>query len=312
VDKSVIRRVALAVVLVGGGALGVWLLDDRGDDARTETGPPITTMPPRIPDGLQAVSYHGVEILVPEDWTIGNAHCGTPQGNTVMLPVGAVDLCLVAEPVGLTVVEVRPVEPGSLAGDARSDSERVLAEPGVVVTVRGPDAALREKILDDVRVTPVDSNGCDDRVASMEHPSPSGRPGAAEATVPGEPMSASMCRYEDLWLARSVPPLSGAELRQVVDQLNALPEGVSLPGPEFQFDCTPMPHLCAADERRGFVLRFDYAEGPPVLVHVRIAGTTEIAVANGDRTTKVDSALVLRISQDLGYDGTIPDPRNLR
>jgi hypothetical protein len=89
-----------------------------------------------------------------------------------------------------------------------------LPSPGVFIEVAGPNATLREEILDSVRVVAVDSNGCPAKVAPAER---SGGPPAISA-----PTTAVVCRYYGGWLALSATA-TAPRIDRMVSALDGLP-----------------------------------------------------------------------------------------
>jgi hypothetical protein len=201
---------------------------------------------PVVPTGTQPVSFHGLQLFVPAAWTLQHTRCGTPLTDTAVVRDGSpVATCFLNEPSGLTVAELHPLdspdgkvldararEPLSVDGHAARRGEgtafgrsvEVLSVPdvGVVVEARSPDLALRHRIVASARVVPVDSLGCLDHVAPLAPSGQSDHEGAAEALVPGSPVSASVCRYSGSWLMRSLA-LPDSRLTGLVQLMNSLP-----------------------------------------------------------------------------------------
>lgn len=59
-----------------------------------------------VPDGMQLVGYGRVAVVVPSDWSIGDEYCGTPQSDTVLLPMGLTLGCAPPVPPGVTNVQL--------------------------------------------------------------------------------------------------------------------------------------------------------------------------------------------------------------
>lgn len=300
---------------------------DPPDARRLAASEPTTTSTPSpspVPPGTQAVSFHGVEVLVPAEWTINTVRCSSPIADTVIIEDGAPQpACASAQTPGLTVVRLMPIESfnsqawselatesvtvsGHPASRGTGMSERsqtelavlLLPGPGVAVTVESPDPAYAEQLLDTVRAAAIDSVGCRDRLPTL-----ASQPDLSEADplVPGSPTSASICRYTGGWLYRSaaVPTTDVDELVQI---LNALPLGVSTPGPGFFIT----PEACAEEPDRTFVIQLGYPDGSEVDVHVNLNGCKDIAATNGNRTTKLDAPLVDFLLGLVSYDGGFP------
>lgn len=315
---------------------------EQGQDTEAASGADATAPGPTstdaVPAGLQPVSFHGVEVLVPASWSINAIRCGsTPTQDTVVIEDGSPQAaCLQAQPPGLTVLRLAPLgEPFDGAAGFATDTTTVsgqparrgvgtldranggqqweveiavlvLPGPGVLVTVESPDPTYAQELLDSVRIVDVDSVGCRDRVPPLEPRPGDSRSGAADRLVPGAPTSAAICRYVGDWLARSAA-VPRDDVGQLVTILNALPVGVSTPGPGFFVT----PESCADDPARVFVVQFAEADGTASDVHVNLDGCRDIAATNGVRTTKLDGPLVDFLIGAVGYDGGFPDPSEL-
>jgi hypothetical protein len=226
---------------------------------RSDPSPkPSTTTP--LPAGFKLVSYHGIEIGVPEAIRVDTALCAPTQIDVVVVDAGIVHGCAgqahagpPPSPAGLTVVSLDSTEqyhPGlnrTLPTDGPTselDGHRafrsypasssvpgitgvlVVPDYGVQVTVTAPTRVGVDQILDTVRVSPVDHLGCPDRGSTatpFDH-----RP--ADSLVPGRPTSVVTCHYHQfvaggpLWLTGSGVTVPAADLPALVDELNALPE----------------------------------------------------------------------------------------
>lgn len=299
---------AAAVVAVVAGAV----VADASSRGSRRAVPPAASPSVQIPAGTQPVSFHGVTVFVPANWRIGAQRCGTPVENTVILP-GPILYCRLGGKPLVTVVDLQPLTAGSLSAarrgrpeDRRYGDVRTFPDVGVLVSARSLDRRLVRRILDSARLTPVDAFGCRDRAQSLKPTAKPSHPGAAVNLVPGSPRSATICRYEGDWLARSVrvPPNQLATLTGI---LNRLPAGRSRPGPNTSASARSLEE----DRHRGFVVQFTYAGPPRLDVYVHI-GDRDLTAANGARTTKIDEPLVTTLLSLVGYDGGYPNPRDYR
>jgi len=285
-----------------------------------------------VPVGMQPVSYHGIEMFVPAAWTPNDENCGTPLHDTVLIGDGYDADCLQPQPPGLTVVRLMSVDsllgkqsariattPATIDGKpARKGTGTpahsatpiaVLAVPslGVVVSVESPASATTQSLLASAHIVSVDAFGCRSEVQTLLASDKSPRPGAAQSLVPPTPTNATICRYANEWLARSVL-VSPQQLGKLVSILNTLPAGISQPGPGFAED----PQDCNADTRRGFIIQLGYATQPGVKVFVHIGGCHDLSASNGSRTTKINNELATFLVGLAGYDAGFPDPNTLR
>lgn len=264
---------------------------------------PSTT--PAVPAGKQAVSWHGVQLFVPAEWTLDDAICGTPQRDTVLRP-GPVDLCRMPSVLGLTVVQFSPLTgtefstapataaktPVDLAGTAARRGSRtnigeryaVLVVPNlqVVVTVSAPTLAEADELLDTAGIVDVDANGCRSRLDSSRAQDLSGREDAAQQLLPGAPTDVSVCRYEELRLeeSRRLEPSTIAATQRALD---ALPTGRSGRRPPEEI----AEAYCRSIDDNVTTLDASYAEGPDLTVFLRDQACTDRSPTNGTVTRKL-------------------------
>lgn len=287
--------------------------------ALTGKQPPQQPAVPPVPPGKQAASWHGVEVLVPAEWEIGDQRCGTAQSDTVLRP-GPVLSCLPPPVPGLTVVEfdalsadprtraaqlaavaTTPVEVSgvpALRGSRPLDDEpgvqRVLVVPSedVVVSVRSPDPARADALLADVRVVEVDAAGCRSRIPGAQPTEPAAREDAESSLVPGSPTAASLCRYGGLRLEAS-RRLDREQVRDLQRRLDALPTGRSgrVPPDEISDD------YCAEIDDDVDLLDVDYDAGPAVQVYVKAQGCTDRSPTNGSTTRRLTVSLSSMLSR---------------
>lgn len=281
-----------------------------------------------VPAGTQPVSFHGVEVFVPQAWTINDTRCGTAQHDTAIIEDDGspTPTCATRQPPGLTVVRItdtntpmgraratvaqqpttvdgKPARYGTgvPAGQQATLNVLVLQAPGVVISVESPDSAAARNILESARIVATDSFGCRAAVTTLV-PSERGDQSAGAGTlVAGHPTSASICRYSGDRLARSAA-VQPSLIPGLVDMLNGLPTGVTQPSPGYSEDRA----ACASDAQRGFVIRFSYPTRPPAEIYVHIGGCDGLSASNGTRTTKIDAQLVTLLTTAVGYDSSIP------
>jgi len=189
--------------------------------------------------------------------------------------------------------------------DGHSRVVLVIPDLDVAVIATSRDAALARRIVASTTIRPVDAAGCHDPIARLRPGRPA-RHGTAARLVPASPTAGAVCRYTDLRLERSTA-LTAQQLGHLVGILDGLPAGTSRPGGGYGITTDS----CQEEERRGFVLRFDYASGPPVEVVVHIGSCGQLSAANGARTTKLSPELVTTLIELVGYDGGFPNPADL-
>jgi hypothetical protein len=276
------------------------LLDDGGSP-----GPDVATQPaPVAPAGQRAVSWHGVQVFVPVTWKLEDLHCHQAQSDTVVRPGGRDD-CLMPYVPGLTVVEfqagtesvpdAQPVEVSGHDGSrgtvplTEEDGVRavlVLPDLDVTVSVRSPDEAAAEAILDTAAVVDVDALGCASRLPDTT-PLPPDVPGAADRVLPGEPARVALCEYGDLRLERSgiLPP---DQVRAFQAALDAAPVGSS----PSRSGTEVAPDLCPEYDRAPMVVQAEYADGGRLQVFTRLNSCTGPDPDNGARQVVVDAEAI--------------------
>lgn len=98
---------AAAVAVIAGGTA---LLSTPGTVPGPQ--PPAASPAPAAPStGQRLVGVGHAAIAVPQRWGTNDARCGTPQKDTVIIDVGAIDACATARPQGVESVEVTQGEP---------------------------------------------------------------------------------------------------------------------------------------------------------------------------------------------------------
>lgn len=309
--------VAAAVALVVAGAV---LLRPAG----TSRAP----AQPAVPAGQQAVSWHGVQVLVPASWKVDDTFCGTPQSDTVVRRGDGRD-CLKKQEPGLTVLRfdelaaeprtrgrleaANATEPVDLAGTpARRGTlpaaemvpgsvGRVLVVPSVsvVLVAQAPSVARADALLDTARVVDVDANGCPTRVPGTMPDGPARRAGAGAALLPGTPASVSVCQYEDRLLeaSRRLPPSLVTALQT---QLDGLPTGRSGRVPPRNI----APDFCPTLDDDGVLLDATYDRGPGVQVWVRDQACTDRSTTNGSAVRRATGLEVYALLHGEG----LPEP----
>lgn len=306
------RAAGVAAAVVAVVVAANLVVHDSGDPRRPVT--PATTSAVPVPPGMQPVSYHGVTVFVPASWRMDALTCGKAlEGTVIVGRPGATPACLVQPTPQVSVVTLEQFTPRALAEartfepwDKRRVDVRVFDDVGVLLSARSLDEALVRRVLDSARVTPIDHVGCRDRVWSLQPGPRPGRPGAEARLVPDGARAATICRYDDNWLARSVrvPP---SQLAELTATFNSLPLGMSQPPARLQGGS-----WCAADLRRGFIVQFDYPAGDRLDVYVHISGCRDLSASNGARSTKINKEITFALVELAGYGAPFPNPWELR
>lgn len=109
------RRRALTVAGVGTAAVfavvaGSVLLASTAP-SQPPRNPVAVDSPEPVPEGTRLVGLGNLAIAVPEAWGTNRTRCGTPVRDTVVINVGAIELCLIGRPKGVDSVEIVQGEP---------------------------------------------------------------------------------------------------------------------------------------------------------------------------------------------------------
>lgn len=303
--RAVALTVAAVAAVVAAAVVVPSLLDDPDGPGRD-----VATQPaPAPPEGQRAVSWHGVQVFVPETWKLDDLRCHQPQSDTVVVP-GSRDDCLAPYVPGLTVVEfragtesvpgAREVEVSGHRGSrgtvplTEEEGVRavlVLPEQDVTVSVRSPDEAAAEAMLDTASVVDVDALGCVTRLPATSPPEPD-VPGAAERVLPGEPVRVVLCEYGELLHERS-GVLSPDQVRAFQAALDAAPVGTSPSRSATEVS----PDLCPEYDRAPMVVQAEYAEGSRLQVFTRLNSCTGPDPDNGARQVVVDVEAIFPLYQ---------------
>jgi hypothetical protein len=312
-DHRIRVGVATTLAVIGfSGAAGVLVSQLKGTS--TPDSLVLADDGPAPPPGQQAVSFHGAQVFVPSSWKLNATRCGTPTENTVLLPGGAVETCHISRVGGLSVVEfwlrnqpagrqyatlaTRRVTVdghialrghGSVAPDAAQVDVLVVPDVDVVIAVTTPSGS-GAAFLDTVHISPVDSVGCRAHVDALSV-TPSGRDETGRELLPAGAQRLVLCRYTDNWLMRSAELHSGQQqaLEKALDEVPDRP----------QLDPSAD---CAAEAKRGVIIRATYASGPVLELVAHLSGCTW-SVSNGERTAGISRTLISAITNVVSFDG---------
>lgn len=301
--------VALGVAVVVQGVSG----DDTLRPAATASAQP--TLPPP-PAGQQAVSFHGIQLFVPDDWQVpGGVSCtgGTRPG--VSFPGGAVPAC------GMPPSQVPEVQLARASSDAGEQYAALATEPALVdgqpvrrgrgsvlpgspvvevmyvpqteavVVVKNPDR-VEFDVLTTVHFAPVDRVGCQDRLSGFA-PGPTAHPQAKDRLLPEQPTRVAVCRYLDGWLMQSRAPTASelAALMADVEHAPAAPQRWS-------------NARCDEPQTEGIIVRAEYAQADPVVLSARLDGCPW-QVTNGQLTRGLSLELLDNLTDAVGYAGSL-------
>lgn len=334
---------AAVVLAVAGGITAVQLSSSGGGHqvapgtgAGSAAG---TNDAPPVPAGTQRVVFHGLAIDVPAGWPLNATSCGTPQGDTVVLP-GAVLACLSASHPSVTSVEFKDSDRFqadgkagsaiSVGGKAASRLTGFLGNGMYVVTVSVPSLSAQvvitspkqteaEALAATLTVVSADQNGCsaqDAGLGALPIPRGSARDGADRELVPGAPTDVTICRYVGGWIEQSTT-LDGSQQAALVSLLNGLPPGLSRAD-----SSTYDPKLCrrpatspgsvsgeTASDSEAYLIQASYPSGPSVDVAVRLGLCGNLGASNGSRTGQRTQALGMQLGklagESVGWPGDV-------
>jgi hypothetical protein len=277
----------------------------------------------------QLVDTHGIQVAVPAAWRLGRGNCGTPQENTVMWNEDGINLCLVSQPQGLSVVEfwgvlhrphahawyqrhttpvvidgagARRWDAGTVSGN--HEVELIFPHRHITVEVLSPDPSLLQQILASVHVVRVDHNGCPTRPAAVWQKG--SKPGGSRPFVPVRPRRVIGCSYQGRWLDHS--NLAGPRAaRHLARALDVAPYGFSnAPG-------HILPSACGSTWRgSSIVADFEYVRRPSVSVSAHLIGCTRLGASNGRWGVRPRPWWVGLITADARYAGALIDPHTLK
>lgn len=317
--------VVLAAAAAAAIAAGPSLLP--GSEPQAER--PIGTA--AAPPGQRAVSWHGVQVFVPDTWGLDDEFCGVPQTDTVIVP-GDRLACDPPSVPGLTVVtfassttgpasetlgaatsptEVsgRPALRGTTAPvDEPASTLAVLEVPGldVTVTVRSPDPARAKALLDTARVVDIDPTGCPSALPATTPPVPD-VDGAADRVLPGTPETVALCEYGDLRLERA-GSLMAEQVRDFQSVLDQAPVGTS----PSRVGITVSPELCPEYDRSPLVLLATYPDDSTLQVFTRQNSCTGPDPDNGLRQVRIPQEAVADLYKALTASRRSPLPLSPR
>lgn len=312
-------RVVTPVVL---GVLVVATALSFGRSAESQRQPePVAAAKPRpIPAGMQAVDYHGVEVLVPASWKLEDfGPCGPhPQSNTVHVhrpgDDGSFLACGRTSPPEASLYVVRMTmtdepEPShrpnaaqrSLSVDGHPALESLLRprygpvqhliripDRQVEVSIEGPDPARVRQLIDDIRVIDVDQQGC----ATRANLTPTGQ------LLTEQPTGAVLCSYDRGW-SESSKILDADEAQALVRALEQVPTGFSLDKSSRQSRQT----TCALERQRGLLLRVNYGNQLQITLVARLAGCGNLGVSDDRSSRRIDTGLAISLKALIRYPG---------
>lgn len=245
-SRVVLVCLIAAVMLVAVVLASRWLvgspLASRGE-AQPSVTPPATTQD-RLPAGWRWESYAGIEAAVPDTWEYGTTHtpsCLQRKGRAPYVGrPGVVESIACPDPVPSLAkrtsylwLDDREAKPGVRRHDGGWIEETRIVG-GVTLTVFTDDAALRDRILESVRVVDgSDAYGCpvDHRVSDNSLVRPN--TGSDGLSAVGGIRSVTVCRYvieRDDQPSPHKPLVAASRLAQpaaqeLVDAILAAPPG---------------------------------------------------------------------------------------
>lgn len=295
--RAAIAGSALALVLV---AVGVAVVQQAVPTA--EPTPPGATHDdaPLVPSGQAfpfeppVLMFRGVEVPVPASMLAPeNVHCGTPVADAAYVRDDALPVrdCAMAEPPGLTLVVMQPLEDvrqadrkpgGRTLEDGRYQVASAIPGRDVWLTVTSPDPDRADRLFGGAVIAD-DPRGC------PIHPDPSPAMSGGGAIIVA-PMSGGtvgqVCGYRSGWLTGAAL-VSGAELTDLAELVAAAPSDALLD--------------CATDTRTGtgwWIVLGDtrvWVEG----------GSCPRVIAASGRSGMLTDSLVTRLWQLAAGPGTL-------
>ena len=296
------RRYAVggSVALVTAVAVSVSLLTAQAPKRDQSQGSPTASgtsaSAAGMPGGEAAWDFHGLEVEIPAAWGVNVTQCGEPTANTVLVDEGAIAACLMENPPVVDYAQFKPSvglvslpgshpvtvsgQPGTLGTEKLRDgrTHAVLILPGLdaAIEVETHSAALEAAIIGSAQVVAKDPDGCASQVSSLHPSGPAQRAGAADELVPGTPTTAVICHYSNDYLGHSTL-ITGAKLTELTSMLNGLQPGLKRSG---AMDSS----ICSSGEEEGYIVRFDYSDGPPLDIYIHTYSCDHLGADSGSRT----------------------------
>ncbi|HEX8767347.1 MAG TPA: hypothetical protein VF714_03200, partial [Jatrophihabitans sp.] len=158
-----------------------------------------------------------------------------------------------------------------------------------------------------LRVDAVDMHGCSSTVSDvneMPRSATSDRPGMTQALIPGQPVSASVCRYQAGWLEQGAM-LSGTRLHAFAATLNGLPVGLSRATGLGPTPCREQGSVGSLDgelagDSEAYRIEVRYPAGSPVVLVGRLGHCGDLGISNGARTGQRTEALATLLARTVG------------
>lgn len=280
-----------------------------GGSGATGGGGPTPTPDGTPPaEGWRWESSLGVEVAVPEDWSVNDTDCNQTDAPTIVRSQGAVNDCLTPEPPTKQIVEItredhgrgeEPAPPAELAVEEITiDGERAqriegttpdgraagwLRFPGlddVLVRARVHDQELLHRILDSVRVVDVDANGCAAAREDMR-----AKPPRASTLLPRAATSVSICFFGQDDVIAASELVDGEKAAKLADLLNRAKPGRTPDVPAnlcLRSGEVPLPD----------VLLVGRAEQDDAIVEVSYSDCTHRGLSNGRQIAKLGETLL--------------------
>jgi hypothetical protein len=322
-------QLAAGVLVVALAAITVGLPRLLGKDRGTADPLAAATSTASAGPGLQVVTFHGLSITVPASWPVSGYSCALTT-SVVELP-GVTPLCARGPHPEFTIVTfyeddlpkhgVTTTSRTTISGLAAT---RVEIEPGpgsadragvgyqvpelrASVLIQPAQGQTGQDLVASLRVDAVDTHGCRSRatdVVELPRTATSDRPGMAQALIPAQPMSASVCRYQAGWLEAGAT-LSGTALRAFAAKLNGLPVGLSRAKDPSFVQCRVQGSLgSVSGEEYGdsetYRIEIRYSAGSPVILVGRVARCGILGISNGARTGQRTQALAVALADIVG------------
>jgi len=276
----------------------------------------LPVVPDRTPheDGWRWESSLGIELAVPDEWSVNDTDCNQTSAPTIVRAQGAVDACLTLEAPTKQIVEISPPDPwgdeqdpppsaefprqqlvidgepverieGELA-DGRAAGWLTFTETKNFIQARVGDRDFLHRIFDSVRVVTVDTHGCATARKSMKLKAP-----RAKTLLPAEATEVSICYFDQDQELRTSALFEGSEATKLIELLNRAEPGRN---PDVPKD------LCL-EEKPPLADTLLIARGASdgALVELSFSGCTRRGLTNGRTTSRLTSPMIEAIMQPL-------------
>lgn len=273
------------------------------DAAAANGGDGLPVLPDRseYQPGWRWESSLGIELAVPDEWSVNDTDCNQTSAPTVVRAQGVVLDCLTLEPPDKQIVEISPFLTGAaedpepsaefsseqlviddepveriegIAPDGRAEGWLKFSKTKNSIQARVHDRELLDRIFDSVRVVAVDTHGCATARSSMRLKAP-----RAKSLVPSDATEVSICYFDQNQVLQTSALFEGSEAKQLVELLNDAEPGRNPDVPR---------NLCLREKPPlPDAVLIARGEHDAALIELSFSGCTRRGLTNGETTSQL-------------------------